>query len=163
MRRQTTGPSRLLGTKVTSAAAALVLLGIAGCGGGTERRPAGATADAARHPCQLITKREASSVLHAAIADPHEAPLGPTCILEAKSGAVMATIAVENIAFDQVRPRVTALVASSAAGRSTYCGTLGQPTLWAPLAPASALVIVAPCSQAQALASLALSRLVKGA
>jgi hypothetical protein len=158
--RQARRGGRTLGaTAALLVTAPLVLAGVAGCGGGPARAPARAPADAARHPCQLVTKAEASSILRTAVLEPHEAPLGPTCILEAKSGAVLATVALENISFDQLRSRVSGLVTAPEAGRSTYCGTLGQPTLWAPLAAGNVLVITAPCPQAQALASAALARL----
>jgi len=142
------------------AATAVVLAAAAGCGGAS-----GATAvtstpqQAAAHPCRLVTQAQAASALHVALQAPREAPLGPTCVLQAKSGPVVGTLAVQRGDLSQVSARAVGLMMATEAGRATYCGTLGQPTLWAPLDSGSMLVISAPCNDARALAAIALRRI----
>ncbi|HLY48740.1 MAG TPA: hypothetical protein VKR21_06035, partial [Solirubrobacteraceae bacterium] len=89
----------------------------------------------------------------------HEAPLGPTCVFESTAGTIVATLAMEHGTFDRLRPLVRDVAAVTDRGRTTYCGTLGQHMLWAPVAADEMLVITAPCDSARTLASLVLPRI----
>jgi hypothetical protein len=117
------------------------------------------TAQAQARPCGLLTAAEAQLILGSAVRPPRQAPLGPTCILESSAGSVLATISIQTGSIAQIQPRVRDLTTSTISGRSSYCGTLGQPTLWVPLDATRMLVIAAPCSSAQALAGKVLPRI----
>jgi hypothetical protein len=107
-----------------------------------------------------VTKAEAASALHTALQSADEAPLGPTCVFESSAGAVIATLTIEHGNFEQqVQPRATSVAQAAVAGRTTYCGTLGQPMLWAPLSGSEIFVVTARCDAARALAALVLPRI----
>lgn len=152
---------------------------LAGCGGGSSAAPPTSSTTAgqgsgnakststppaydaklANEPCSLITMSQARAALGQSLRTPTQAPLGPTCIFHSTKGTEVATMAVEKEQFDQIRPKVSGIKTATVAGKATYCGVYGKPTLFAPLDSDSLLVISAPCPQAQKMAAAALPRL----
>lgn len=124
----------------------------------TARRQKALPASASR-PCSLVTKAQARAILGAPILEPLQAPLGPTCIYQAKSGNPYVTLAVQTVDFMKLRRQIGTTRAVSVAGRTAYCGTLGKPMLVLPLARRRVLSIAASCALARQFAAKAAAHL----
>jgi hypothetical protein len=109
----------------------------------------------ASQPCSLVTKTQASAIVGAPIVAPLQAPQGPTCIYQAKSGKPYVTLAVQTVDFTKLRKQIRATRTVSIANRTAYCGTYGKPMLFLPVAGGRVLTIAAPCTIAQRFAAKA--------
>jgi hypothetical protein len=112
------------------------------------------------NPCKLVTAPEARSITAGGITGITEAPLGPTCIYhttKAKSPSITMTVEVMKLA--QVTQKLAGKAQFSIKSHPAYCGKLGTPMLFVPLANGQVLNVVAPCSVAREFASVALGRL----
>lgn len=112
-----------------------------------------------RSPCALVTRREAERALGAELADPFEAPQGPTCIYRSASGDVFVTVGFQRTALRSLRGRMGHARRVRAAGRRGYCGMLGGPALALAAGPDRVLVISAHCRPARRLATRAVPRM----
>jgi hypothetical protein len=114
------------------------------------------------NPCRLVTASEAHSITAGGITGITEAPLGPTCIYhyhstKAKSASITMTVEVMKLA--QVTQKLAGKAQFTIKSHPAYCGRLGSPMLFVPLANGQVLNVVAPCSVAREFASVALGRL----
>jgi hypothetical protein len=112
------------------------------------------------NPCRLVTAPEARSITAGQITGITEAPLGPTCIYhstKAKSPSITMTVEVMKLA--QVTQKLSGKAQFTIKSHPAYCGKLGTPMLFVPLANGQVLNVVAPCSVAREFASVALGRL----
>lgn len=112
----------------------------------------------ASRPCSLVTGDEAQEIIGAPIVEPLQAPQGPTCIYQAKSGGHHITLAPQDASIDELGQRLSERRAVSVSGRPAFCGTLGGPVLYVPLPDLRTLVVAAPCEVARRFAALALAR-----
>jgi hypothetical protein len=117
-------------------------------------RPPGAS-----RPCSLVTKRQASAIVGAALVEPLQARQGPTCIYQTKSGKPYITLAVQTVNFAKLRKQVGKTRAIPIASRTAYCGTYGEPMLFLPVTGGRVLTISAPCNLAQQFAARAVGHL----
>jgi hypothetical protein len=117
-----------------------------------KQKPAGQSAS---RPCSLVTRTQAKAIVGAPILEPLEAPQGPTCIYQAKSGKPYITLAVQSVSFTRLRKQIRNTRAISVADRKAYCGTYGKPMLFLPLSDGRVLSIAAPCSMASRFAATA--------
>jgi len=102
---------------------------------------------------------QAASILKVATVHEVEAPLGPTCILEAQGQRLSPTIAVEVVDINRDVHRMTHPSRTMLGHRSAYCGKLGASILLVPLNRYEALNVTAPCPVATELARAALRRI----
>ncbi len=112
-------------------------------------------------PCTLVSRSEAQAIVHAPVAQPVEAPQGPTCIYEPRGAKNFITLAVESTNFSKVAPQaqLTARVTLTVAGHTAYCGNAGAEMMIVPLTIGKFLAITAPCPVATSFAGAALKRL----
>jgi len=110
-------------------------------------------------PCKLVTARQAATALHLASVTATEAPLGPTCIYLDPKHKQVATLSVQVINFAHDLKSMKQVTHTTIASHKAYCGTLGSPMLLVPLTHSEVLDVTAPCQAAEALASVALSRI----
>lgn len=112
------------------------------------------------NPCRLVTAPEARSITAGGVAGITEAPLGPTCIYHStKAKGPNITMTVETMKLAQVTQRLSGKAQFSIKSHPAYCGKLGTPMLFVPLANGQVLNVVAPCSVARQFASVALAHL----
>lgn len=147
--------------KPSSAAAAKTK---AGSGEAVTRRPQTerkqkALPGSASRPCSLVSKTQATAIVGTPILEPIEAPQGPTCIYQTKSGKPFITLAVQTVNFAKLRKQIRNTRSISVANRTAYCGTYGKPMLFLPVTGGRVLSITAPCSMAQRFAATAAPRL----
>jgi hypothetical protein len=107
----------------------------------------------------LVSKGNAEAALGFSLQKPKVAPLGPTCLYSSASGAIAATVAIENTPLQSLRAMMKNPEVSSAHGHQLICGMLGQTTLITQLSSGSVLVIATPCAPAQKMAAEALASL----
>lgn len=124
----------------------------------TERKQKSLPASASR-PCSLVTKTQATAIIGATILEPLEAPQGPTCIYQTKSGTPYITLAVQTVDFAKLRKQIRNTRSISVASRTAYCGTYGKPMLFLPVTGGRVLSITAPCTLAQRFAAKAATHL----
>ncbi len=110
-------------------------------------------------PCNLVTKAEAAAILASPIAQPTEAPLGPTCIYRSRNGKAFVTLAVQNLKFSQVSRKVSHAHKLRIGDRAAVCGRLDKQVLYVSLAPRRLLSIAGPCAVARKFATTAVGRL----
>jgi hypothetical protein len=113
----------------------------------------------AGRPCSLVTKTQAAAIVGGSILEPLEAPQGPTCIYQTKSGKPYVTLAVQTVDFAKLRKQIRDERAVAIASRTAYCGTYGKPMLFLPVSGGRVLSITAPCSMAQRFAAKAAAHL----
>ena len=113
----------------------------------------------ASRPCSLVTRTQARAIVGAPILEPLEAPQGPTCIYQTRSGRPYITLAVQNVSFTRLRRQIRNTRAISVADRKAYCGTYGRPMLFLPLPDGRVLSIAAPCRMASRFAATAAAHL----
>jgi Protein of unknown function (DUF3558) len=109
-------------------------------------------------PCNLVTPRQARSILGSPIAEPVEAPQGPTCIYRSASGGSFVTLAVQDRTLEDLRKQMRRPEPVDVSNRRAYCGTHGQPTLYVSLGRKGVLSVAAPCSIARQFAAKAVAR-----
>jgi hypothetical protein len=112
-------------------------------------------------PCALVTKKQAEDIVGGKLADPFEAPQGPTCIYRDAAGDTFVAIALQQEGFDAIRDEVRRLRTVDVGGRKAYCGVHGAPILYLPLDRGRALSVSAQCDVAVRFASHALPRLAR--
>jgi hypothetical protein len=115
--------------------------------------------NALQHPCALVTKSEAETILRVQLQDPQEQPLGPTCVYKTTDSSNFVTVAKEQVNFDKIQPMVQNLTKVDGLGHKAYCGTYGHPQMYVLLTIDSVLNIGAPCNVAQQFAAKAVPRL----
>jgi hypothetical protein len=110
------------------------------------------------NPCTLVTRAEASAIVGRPIAALRQAPQGPTCIYQARSGKSLITMAVQNTPFTppQSAKDVTRVTLR---GHKAYCVKRAGLVMVVPLAAGHVLNVTAPCPVAAGFASKALARL----
>lgn len=129
----------------------------AGAGAG-----AGASAAAAHGrttPCRLVSRDQARTILGAPVLAPLRAPQGPTCIYRTKTGKGFVTVAVQPLDYTALVRRVKHPARTSIARHAAFCGSYGQPMLYAQIARGWVLSIAARCDVAREFAAKALGRL----
>jgi hypothetical protein len=110
-------------------------------------------------PCRLVTRAEARTILPERLTGTAQAPLGPTCIYETRSGRFDVTVALPKMAFKPPRERKPgAVVKVRLHGRTGYCVDDGAQTMIVPLGAGRVLSVAAPCPIATAFAAKALPR-----
>jgi hypothetical protein len=111
-------------------------------------------------PCNLVTRAEAGAILGGPIAEPVEAPQGPTCIYRSDNArAAFVTVAVQKLALDRARRQVRDRHEVRVGGRRALCGTHGQPVLYLKMSRGRVLNVTAPCDVATRFARKAAPRL----
>jgi hypothetical protein len=110
-------------------------------------------------PCALVTKRQAERIVGGDLADPFEAPQGPTCIYQDRAGGTFVAVAVQPHGFAEIRDEVKDLRPIEVGDRRAYCGVHGAPILYLPIDRGRALSVSAQCDVAQRFASHALPQL----
>jgi hypothetical protein len=127
--------------------------------GGTSVRKQKALSPGASRPCSLVTKTQAAAIVGTPLVEPLEAPQGPTCIYQTKSGKPYITLAVQTVNFTKLRKQIRKTRAVPIANRTAYCGTYGEPMLFLPVTGGRVLTISAPCNVAQQFAAKAVGHL----
>lgn len=110
-------------------------------------------------PCSLVTLPQAQTFAGGAISSRFEAPQGPTCIYTPAHAKTEITLALETMAAAQVTNHLGQREKLTVAGRTAYCGKLGQQLLIVPLPGGQLLSVGAPCTVARQFAQAALGRL----
>jgi hypothetical protein len=110
-------------------------------------------------PCNLVSKRQAQSIMGAQIQDPLEAPQGPTCIYRTRDGKNFITLAVQPVKFATLKRRLADRRAIAVSDRTAYCGRYGQSMLYMPLSGGRVLSVAARCKVAKKFAVTALGQL----
>jgi hypothetical protein len=111
------------------------------------------------NPCALVSKAQAQTIVGGPIATPQEAPLGPTCIYQARGGKETITVAVESLEFAKIRSKIHGTMRATMGGHTAYCGDYGRPTTFVPLTQGKVLNVSAPCAIGTRFAEQALRRL----
>jgi hypothetical protein len=104
-------------------------------------------------PCNLVSPGQARAILGGELQAPLEAPQGPTCIYRTKSGSAFVTVAVQAAKLSQATKRLRDRRMLSTFQRPAYCGTYGQPMLYAELPGGHVLTIGARCAVAKKFAA----------
>lgn len=110
-------------------------------------------------PCNLVTKRQARTILRAPIEDPVEAPQGPSCIYRTQDGERFITLAVQPQPIGRLMRRLSDRRAVDVDGRTAYCGRFGQPLLHLPISGGRVLTVAARCATARRFAVTSLAGL----
>jgi hypothetical protein len=114
---------------------------------------------AASNPCGLVARSEVQAILGGPIAAPVEAPQGPTCIYRPIGDKRVITLSVQSLEFAKLKAQIHDLRPVTVHGRTGYCGSYGQPTVFVPLSSGRVLDVTASCSIATRIASAAVTRL----
>lgn len=125
---------------------------------GERSLPLNGTADPTR-PCTLVPKAQAQALMGGPILEPVEARQGPTCLYRSSSGKRFVSLAIQRTDLAELRKQMRADRRVSVAGKSAWCGGLGQPVLYVRLARGSVLTVNAPCELAARFAARAVVRL----
>jgi hypothetical protein len=123
------------------------------------RADVGDRSAAGHNPCSLVSRAQAQTILGKAIGPLVEAPLGPTCIYRPVGAKRFVTLTVESIDIARVRAQIRNRTQLDVAGRTAYCGTYGQPTVFVPLASGRVLAVTASCAIGAKFAAEAVPRL----
>ncbi len=110
-------------------------------------------------PCNLVSRRQAGTLLGEAVRPLVEAPQGPTCVYRTERGDRLVTVAVQSLAFDRVARKVRDSQRVRLARHAAVCGTAGQPVVYVELPRGRVLSIAAPCAVGLRFATTALRRL----
>jgi hypothetical protein len=110
-------------------------------------------------PCNLVSQPRAGAILGKRVAQPVEAPQGPTCIYRSEDGDQFVTLAVQSLDFRAEKRQMQDVQELAVSSRSAYCGTLGQSTLHVRLSAGRVLTVGAPCPVAERFAAAAMRRL----
>ena len=114
---------------------------------------------AVSNPCALVSRSELQAILGRPVAAPVEAPQGPTCIYRPLRDKRVITLGVQSLEFAKLKAQIHDLRPVTVPGRTGYCGSYGQPTVFVPLSSARVLDVTASCDIATRIASAALTRL----
>lgn len=111
-------------------------------------------------PCTLVTVSEAESITGGTIANPVEAPQGPTCIYKLSGSKSWITLSVESRTDIA---KLTGLMKNaqkfSVGTDSGTCGQLDTDNLFLSLTGGRVLHVTAPCAIAEKIATTAVGRL----
>jgi len=118
-----------------------------------------ALAPSAKRPCSLVTKAQARAIIGVAILEPLEAPQGPTCIYQSRSGKRFITLTVQTTDFAMHKAQMRKRRNVTVSDRVALCGSLGRPMLYLPLNGGRVLSISGPCDMATRFAAKAEPRL----
>jgi len=118
-----------------------------------------ALAPSSVRPCSLVTKGQARAILGTPIVEPLQAPQGPTCIYESRSGKQFVTLAVQTVSFAKLKRQLRSSRSVQVAGSVGYCGSYGRPMLYLPLSSRRVLSVAASCDVATRFAAKAAPRL----
>src|SRR5512132_1814816 len=110
-------------------------------------------------PCNLVTKAQAQAIVGLPLRDPLEAPRGPTCIYRSRNGKSLITLAVQSLAFSELKRRVRDRRQVDVANRAAFCGTLGAPVVYVALSKRRVLSVAARCDVGRRFAITAVRRL----
>ncbi len=110
-------------------------------------------------PCNLVTKTQARAIIGLPLAEPVEAPLGPTCIYRSQNGKAFVTIAVPSVQYSKLKRESRKRTAVTVANRTGFCGGAGTTTLYVPLERRRVLAVAAPCPVATRFAAAAVKQL----
>jgi hypothetical protein len=110
-------------------------------------------------PCNLVTRARAGEIMGAELEEPLEAPQGPTCIYQTRSGGEMVTVSVQALDLESVRSQLRRAQSVTVGDRTAWCGQHGQPMLYLPLAQGEVLAVAGQCAIAKRFAASALPRL----
>jgi hypothetical protein len=110
-------------------------------------------------PCNLVTQKQAASIVGGPMRAPVEAPQGPTCVYRSQDGNRFITVALQNVEFAKIKRQIQRPSRVSVSSRTAYCGSYGQPMLYVPLAKGQVLSIAGPCAVAKKFAVKALPQL----
>jgi len=110
-------------------------------------------------PCTLVSRAHAQAIIGKPIANPQEAPLGPTCIYQALHSQDSVTLAVESVDFARLRSQIRQKAKITVAGHTAYCGVYGRPTTFVLLSGGRVLNVGAPCDIGLRFATEAVARL----
>jgi hypothetical protein len=110
-------------------------------------------------PCNLVSRRQAGTLLGEAVRAPVEAPQGPTCVYRTERGNRLVTVAVQALPFDRVARKVRDSQRVQLARHTAVCGTFGQPVVYVELPRRRVLSITAPCAVGLRFATTALREL----
>lgn len=110
-------------------------------------------------PCNLVTKRQARTILRAPMEEPVEAPQGPTCIYRTQDGDGFITLAVQPQPIGRLKRLLSDRRAVDVDGRTAYCGRFGQPLLHVPISGGRVLTVAARCATARRFAITSLAGL----
>ena len=110
-------------------------------------------------PCSLVTAGQARAIFGAPVRRPFEAAQGPTCIYRTQKGRGFVTLAVQSGDFNRIRRQIQQPRRIDVLDRDAYCGTHGQPMLYAPLSGDRVLSIAARCGVARRFAAKAMHQL----
>jgi len=113
----------------------------------------------ASRPCSLVSKTQARAIIGAAILEPVEAPQGPTCIYQTKSGRPYITLAIERTSYARLQDQISKRRNIAVADRRGVCGTLGRPVLYVPFGSRRVLSVAGPCALATRFAARAIAHL----
>jgi hypothetical protein len=118
-----------------------------------------AQAPSAQQPCSLVTKAQARAIIGSAMLEPLEAPQGPTCIYQTKSGKPYITLAVQAASYTRLQRQVRRRHSVAVANRHGICGSFGRSMLYLPIGGGRVLSIAGPCGIASRFAAQALPHL----
>jgi hypothetical protein len=110
-------------------------------------------------PCNLVTKAQAGAYLRTAVAEPREAPLGPTCIYVSRDGKSHVTLAVTSQNWAQALSAMRKTERLQVSNRRAACGQVSGPTLYVSLRGQRLLTVGGPCVTAMKFATTAVGRL----
>jgi hypothetical protein len=113
----------------------------------------------ASRPCSLVSKTQARAIIGAAVLEPLEAPQGPTCIYQTKSGKPYVTLTVEKTSYSRLHEQTTRRRSIAVAHLRGVCGTFGRPMLYVPLSNGRVLSVAGPCELATRFAAQAIPHL----
>jgi hypothetical protein len=111
------------------------------------------------NPCALVSLAEARAITGGRIAARFEAPLGPTCIYQARGARRDITLAVETVKLSQVTRAAGPRNETQVRGLRAYCVRLGRQMLFVPLSGGRLLSVTASCGTAERFAAVAVNRL----
>jgi hypothetical protein len=110
-------------------------------------------------PCNLVTKSQAKAIMRTAIAEPVEAPLGPTCVYRSTNGKASVSVAVTPQSLSALRRQVRQPAELKVTGHRAVCGRRGQTMLYVSVKRGQTLSVAAPCVTAMKFAASAVRRL----
>jgi len=119
-------------------------------------------AQEAEHPCKLVTAAEASALFGAQVADPIEAPLGPSCIFRSREREDFVSIALQQMEEKHLEPLIRDRDKLDVDRLTGYCGPGEGSNLLVPLSSGRVLTIeggAGGCELAKAFAFQALGRI----
>jgi hypothetical protein len=110
-------------------------------------------------PCNLVTKSQAEAILRTAVAEPVEAPLGPTCVYRSRNGRTSVSLAVAPQSLSAASRQVEQPAALKVTGHRAVCGRQGRSMLYVSIKRGQTLSVAAPCVTALKFAATAVRQL----